>query len=265
MGKALSIYRPFTVAVAVAGAGLLYGMGSVLDGLVSRPQYAALAPLAGALVFFALAIRSSPRETPPATTGDSAQYGYYDFLTNLPNRVLLADRFHTMVANARRQQAIVALHMIDLDGFKDVNDRMGHLAGDDLLAKVAKRICGICREVDTVARLGGDEFVILQLIEEHNQAAALAQRVLEGLSKPFVLDRGEVAISCSVGIGMTSGIGASLDRMIDMADHALYASKRGGGNAITFYTHGWPTSPTIVPLHTPKRDMVRRAIAIGQD
>lgn len=125
--------------------------------------------------------------------------------------------------------------MIDLDGFKQANDTMGHRMGDELLVQVGHRLRAACRETDTVARLGGDEFVILQQIEEEAQAAILGNRVVDSLSRPFYLPKGEAVIGCSVGITVTSDHNSALADLIDQADSALYQSKSLGGNTLTFF------------------------------
>lgn len=129
----------------------------------------------------------------------------------------------------------MAMLMIDLDEFKQINDALGHLAGDELLVQVAGRISETCRDTDTVARLGGDEFAVIQAIEDREQAAVLANRIIASLARPFDLARGQVRVGCSIGITITQSPDARLEELIDEADFALYRSKKRGGNALTIF------------------------------
>lgn len=166
------------------------------------------------------------------------EYAYHDPLTKLPNRLLLKDRLTFQLAALKRTGSRLALHMIDLDGFKQANDTMGHRTGDELLVQVGYRLRAACRETDTVARLGGDEFVILQQIDEEAQAAILGNRIVDSLSRPFYLPKGEAVIGCSVGVTVTRDPNSVLEDLIDQADSALYQSKSLGGNTLTFFQSG---------------------------
>lgn len=155
----------------------------------------------------------------------------YDALTELPNRALFLDRLQQAKAQADRDQLPFALLFIDLDGFKAVNDTMGHASGDDLLRQVARRLQGCVRSIDTVGRLGGDEFVmILSGVTTVEAAAGVADKILEELARPIVLDGGPVAISGSLGIALYPVHSSNLTGLMDLADHAMYAAKRGGRN-----------------------------------
>jgi diguanylate cyclase (GGDEF)-like protein len=152
----------------------------------------------------------------------------HDELTGLPNRVLLFDRIEHALRLSTRTDHPLAVLFIDLDGFKAVNDRLGHHAGDQLLVAAAVRICEAVREGDTVARLGGDEFVVLceELIDTHH-AARIAERVIATLNKPFAVCGGFISISASVGIASPGGSdGAS--ELLMRADMAMYAAKEQG-------------------------------------
>jgi diguanylate cyclase (GGDEF)-like protein len=158
-----------------------------------------------------------------------ARQATYDALTGLPNRTLLFDRIGHALTVSRRTGRELALLFVDLDGFKGVNDRLGHQAGDELLITVAKRLSDVVREADTVARLGGDEFVVLcEDLEGGHNPAEIAERVIVALERPVVLERGAtVSISASIGIGHAEP-GDSPSELVMRADGAMYAAKQGG-------------------------------------
>lgn len=162
---------------------------------------------------------------------------HFDALTNLPNRALLLDRVAQMTANARREHKKLALLFIDLDRFKNINDSMGHEAGDELLTIVAKRLARRVRETDTVARMGGDEFVVaLGQIDGLEAAAKTAREILDAIMAPMTLRGQEVSISGSVGICLFPDDAQDVSEMIRNADAAMYRAKRSGRNTYQFYT-----------------------------
>ena len=224
------------VAASVVGY-LLHELGSYLDMVRQPPPYAWLVPLFGVLAATIVYERRRRGDNAQRDRDGEllAQQAFHDSLTDLPNRLLLRDRLAYQLAAMKRAHINVALLMIDLDGFKQTNDSLGHLAGDELLIQVADRIRQTSRETDTVARIGGDEFAVLQPVEEHNQAALLANRIIASLSQPFVLSRGRVQIGCSIGITITEDPDVRLEELIDEADFALYQSKKLGGNTLTFF------------------------------
>src|SRR5690606_29246470 len=128
------------------------------------------------------------------------QIAHYDALTGLPNRVLLAERLTGAMEQAHRQQRRLALAYIDLDGFKDINDRHGHDTGDRLLVALAERMRQCLREGDTVARLGGDEFVAVLSDQDDRRNRTLIERLLEALSEPVTLGNQALQVSGSIGI-----------------------------------------------------------------
>lgn len=155
----------------------------------------------------------------------------YDQLTGLANRRLLADRMSMAVAHARRNTTAMALVYLDLDGFKQVNDTLGHGAGDVLLQLVAKRLVATVREEDTVARSGGDEFIlVLWHIGEHNYADRVARKVIDALSKPFDVDGHSVSVTASAGVAIYPVHGEDVTALTKSADLALYEAKRAGKN-----------------------------------
>lgn len=168
---------------------------------------------------------------------DLASLAKHDALTGLANRLLLREHFQEGVLAAARAERRLAVHFIDLDGFKAVNDGYGHLAGDLLLQEVARRLEAMVRADDLVARLGGDEFVVLQAdILRDDEAEMLARRVIRQLSAPYEIDGATMRISASVGIAMIPDLGLDLERLLACADAALYRAKRAGKAKVHFCT-----------------------------
>ncbi|MBF0326375.1 MAG: EAL domain-containing protein [Alphaproteobacteria bacterium] len=161
----------------------------------------------------------------------------HDPLTRLPNRTLFQERLGRAMARAQRNQALVALLFIDLDRFKQVNDSMGHLAGDMLLQQVAERLTGCTRQGDTVARLAGDEFtVILEDVEEPRDAAIVAHKILHRLVEPFDLGGEGAQISSSIGVALYPSDAADAQGLIKLADEAMYRAKHMGRNRCQFHS-----------------------------
>jgi diguanylate cyclase (GGDEF)-like protein len=157
---------------------------------------------------------------------------HHDALTELANRVLLNERLERTLGAAE----MVAVHHLDLDQFKAVNDTFGHHAGDKLLKIVAERLCGLVRDTDTIARMGGDEFVIVQApIADPADATSLAQRVIKRLSEPYDIDGHQAVIGASVGISIGPVDGTSPDRLLRNADLALYRAKADGRGTHRFF------------------------------
>jgi diguanylate cyclase (GGDEF)-like protein/PAS domain S-box-containing protein len=161
----------------------------------------------------------------------------HDFLTDLPNRSLFLERLEHEVKHSARTGLPLALLFIDLDLFKEVNDGLGHAAGDEMLQEVARRISACVRDTDTVARLGGDEFtVILTDVTVPQHIEHIAAEILAELRKPFQLEAGEASISCSIGITVCPRDASSPDELVRNADEAMYASKNAGRNRYRFFT-----------------------------
>jgi diguanylate cyclase (GGDEF)-like protein len=161
------------------------------------------------------------------------QMALIDELTGLPNRRLLFDRLTQGLARARRENHRMALLFIDLDGFKLVNDNLGHGVGDTLLFEVAKRLCARSRESDTVARIGGDEFsVILNHIQENDDANKVAESLLDALRQPFQIEGHSVRIGASIGISIFPDHGDEGGYLLQQADCAMYAAKNNGKNRV---------------------------------
>ena len=163
---------------------------------------------------------------------------HHDALTGLPNRSLLGDRLGQAVLRSRRSKKTTAVLMLDLDRFKEVNDSLGHPAGDRLLKDVAQRLSGCVRESDTVSRLGGDEFVVVLAETAGPEAAEIAARkILAALGRPFLLEGHEARIGVSIGISVFPNDGADADSLLRTADEAMYRVKRTGRNSFAFAAH----------------------------
>jgi diguanylate cyclase (GGDEF)-like protein len=168
---------------------------------------------------------------------DMVHLATHDALTGLPNRVLMCDRLELALARARRAGEQVAVLVVDLDGFKRVNDALGHSAGDALLKEVAGRLKASCREEDSVARWGGDEFVVM-LEKLHTREAVVrrASYLLESLAKPIVVAEQEVYVTASVGICLAPRDGEDVETLFAHADLAMYRAKDEGRNGFRFYS-----------------------------
>lgn len=160
-----------------------------------------------------------------------------DALTGLPNRRLFTESLAQAVAFARRDKRNLGLLYIDLDGFKHVNDSLGHFVGDQLLCEVAARLNGRIRKSDMLARVGGDEFtVILRSVQGCEDAGAAASSLLQSLSKPFRVDDREIAIGASIGISILDDSHGDATELLKQADNAMYAAKRGGRNRAVHFS-----------------------------
>jgi diguanylate cyclase (GGDEF)-like protein/hemerythrin-like metal-binding protein/PAS domain S-box-containing protein len=162
---------------------------------------------------------------------------YHDKLTGLPNRALLFDRLSQSMSQAKRDNKYVALLFADLDGFKMINDKYGHEAGDNVLKMAAQRFLACVREVDTVARFGGDEFaIILGNLDDPQQAKGVAEKIVQAFAHSMILaDGSECSVGASVGISIYPEHGGAMDNLMTAADQAMYESKRLGKNTYTFY------------------------------
>jgi diguanylate cyclase (GGDEF)-like protein len=162
---------------------------------------------------------------------------HFDPLTHLPNRSLLMDRAGQALTMASRANQKFALMFIDLDRFKNINDSMGHAAGDELLRQLAQRLSDCVRSSDTVARVGGDEFVIiLTQILEVTDVAAVAQQLLAAIGAPIMLHEQEITMSASIGICIFPDDAIDVGTIMRNADAAMYDAKSGGRNRFQFYT-----------------------------
>lgn len=155
----------------------------------------------------------------------------FDKLTDIPNRALFLDRLDQNLKQSERYKRKFALLFIDLDGFKSVNDTLGHDAGDKLLIKTAERLKECVRDADTVARIGGDEFtVILSTITSIDDAQSVAQKIIGALATPFNIGNEEAQIGASIGISVFPENGTDTEILLKNADDAMYLAKKAGKN-----------------------------------
>lgn len=159
----------------------------------------------------------------------------HDALTGLPNRILLYERISEVLMTAKASHQIFALMFLDLDGFKQINDTLGHAIGDLLLQAVAKRLTGCLRTSDTVARLGGDEFVVLlPTIPDTNNVTQVARKILSTLSQAFAISGETLSVTTSIGIALFPEHGDQLESLMEQADEAMYHAKKTGKNRFAF-------------------------------
>jgi diguanylate cyclase (GGDEF)-like protein len=185
----------------------------------------------------------------------------HDALTGLPNRVLLGDRLRHGLRESRRTGRTIALLLLDLNQFKEVNDQFGHHHGDRLLVAVANRLRESLRECDTVARLGGDEFALLLADgSELAGAHAVAHKVTQCLREPFVLDGMTISIKASVGIAVSPDHGDDVETLTRRADMAMYKAKRAGGGTAVYDGESEQTNAQRLSLATD----LQRAIDSGE-
>jgi len=165
------------------------------------------------------------------------QIASFDTVTGLPNRTLFEDRLGHALANAQRSQRMVALLFLDMDRFKQVNDSLGHMTGDELLRQTSERLLGCVRDGDTVARFGGDEFVlILENLEQAQQASLTAERIIQAMEHPFRLGEHEHFCNVSIGISLYPTDDCEAENLVRYADSAMYLAKGEGGAGHRFYT-----------------------------
>ena len=192
---------------------------------------------------------------------------YHDWLTGLPNRSLLQDRFHQARSQAKRHHKPLALLLLDLDQFKHVNDQLGHASGDKLLREVAHRMTKATRAADTACRYGGDEFVImLPVIENPGIATALAAEIGKRLCEPYLIDGHLIQMSVSIGVAVYPGDGQTFDHLLKQADIAMYHAKRAGRDSAD--TENTRDAPARAEWHNPpasvKTDRPRKQDALVQ-
>jgi len=156
---------------------------------------------------------------------------HHDALTGLPNRILLADRMQQAIVQSRRNKERMAVCYLDLDGFKPINDSMGHETGDRVLIEISRRIGNTIRGGDTVARLGGDEFVILLLgLEQADEYWLTLDRLLKAISQPIQLDHKQFSVGASIGVSLFPDNAEDPDTLLRQADQAMYTAKASGKN-----------------------------------
>jgi diguanylate cyclase (GGDEF)-like protein/PAS domain S-box-containing protein len=183
---------------------------------------------------------------------------YYDTLTGLPNRALLGEKVRDAIEVAQSRLTRVALLFLDLDGFKDVNDTLGHARGDQLLRLVSKRLASVVGGRGSIARMGSDEFVVLLTdCEDVEEARAMAERIIASISEPFALDEYEQFISTSVGIAMYPEDGRDDQALVKNADIAMSRAKDRGRNGYFFYN---PTLEAPIHMRLSQEKLLRKAL-----
>jgi diguanylate cyclase (GGDEF)-like protein len=185
---------------------------------------------------------------------------HHDALTDLPNRTLLRSRLNRSIARARRGDSSFALHLIDLDGFKAINDLLGHSAGDRFLKLIAERLSAVIGERDTVARLGGDEFAILQnRVTGAQDAADLAVQIIEIVGEPQIIGGERLRCTASIGVAVHPSDGAEADQLLKNADLAMYRAKADGGSNYRFFASDMHTrARAAVALDNAMREAIEQ-------
>lgn len=232
---------------ALHGASITDSNGSLLGAIVYGPADHERAPahderarasLAEAVKLAAIAIEQDQ------LANRLSHQAHHDALTGLPNRTLLMDRIEQSIARAVRHGDDVALVMLDLDEFKRINDNLGHATGDQLLEAVGLHLQDCLRADDTVARLGGDEFVLVLPRAGMDQAARVAQKVLEVLDTPTRIAGQDLATGASIGISLFPDDGNAPEALLQAADTAMYAAKTAGRNCYRFFAETMNTAVT---------------------
>ncbi|WP_137188924.1 putative bifunctional diguanylate cyclase/phosphodiesterase [Stenotrophomonas rhizophila] len=170
------------------------------------------------------------------------QAALHDPLTQLPNRMLLQDRIEQAIEKAQRRQFSFAVMFCDLDGFKAINDAYGHQLGDKLLIQMSERVSALLRSHDTFARLGGDEFVIVFQVDDPEDAAVVAERIIACVAEPFLIDALELQVTASLGIALYPADATDERALMAHADAAMYHTKDSGRNGYTFFTESMHVS-----------------------
>jgi diguanylate cyclase (GGDEF)-like protein len=203
------------------------GVGETLRGYVSWLLAGSAVVLVGLFGFYR---RAKARER--AVAERIERLAHYDVVTKLPNRVMLTDLLEREVARARRTERGFAVLMLDLDGFKQVNDSYGHAAGDRVLAIVGERAAKCVRASDTIGRLGGDEFLAILPEASREGALQVAEKLRDALSQPYPVGPKGVSVGASVGVSYFGAHGADAEAVQRAADAALYEAKRRGKNLV---------------------------------
>ena len=162
---------------------------------------------------------------------------YFDSLTGVANRKMFGLRLEQAMQQAKQENSQFALLYVDMDGFKQVNDTLGHASGDELLHEVAQRLLDCLRDSDTVARLGGDEFalIVMHVHDSSNDVQVVAQKILQVLAQPYQLQGGKVILSASLGIAFYPADSRNADELLQQADEAMYRAKQAGRNGYQLY------------------------------
>lgn len=203
--------RNFEVRLRRAGGGQVWGLVSMASIPVEEQD----------LLLFAFVDISALKEA----EAEIRNLANHDPLTGVPSLRLLKERVSQAIARTERDRAQLAVLFVDLDGFKAVNDRLGHDAGDAVLKRVAGELLACVRKTDTVARVGGDEFVVLLETTDEASARQIGERIVEQVSQPLALEQGTARVGASVGIAFYSRHGRTLEALLKAADGAMYRVK----------------------------------------
>lgn len=188
-----------------------------------------------------------------------AEVAHFDVLTHLPNRVLLADRLQQALAHCARSQKSLAVAFLDLDGFKEINDRYGHAVGDEFLVAISKRLRFVLRDSDTLARIGGDEFVaVMTDLSSDQDCEPLLLRLLQVAAEPLQVGGQSVWVSASIGVTLYPQDGASSEQLIRHADQAMYLAKQAGKNRFHLFD---VASDTAIRVKRESLEQIANAIA----
>ena len=214
--------------------------------------------VAGGIIFALMRNLQRASSQLQAERADAQHRAMHDPLTGLGNRALFRDRLDSALRNLPRGEPRLAMLALDLDRFKQVNDTLGHEAGDELLRQVSSRIASMLRPTDTLVRLGGDEFAVIQTgITAHSDAAGLAQRIIDSLQAPFHLAGKVAEIGVSIGIATVPDLAQTDGELVTRADDALYQAKSGGRNRYCFHANA--ELPASHPVQLDQQ--VRQAFA----
>ena len=156
---------------------------------------------------------------------DLANKAYYDYLTGLPNRLQLENNLNSAIIRCERQNKLMAALFIDLDKFKPINDQFGHFEGDKVLIEIAARIKLEIRKIDLVARIGGDEFIVIIDIESIDQAKHVAQKLIEQIEQPLIIQKSSTTVTASIGISIYPDDANNAKELLEHADQAMYEAK----------------------------------------
>ena len=235
----------------VAGAAVLYGLTQLQllwslafqPEAASRPGYSVYAGFFDFVLVFTMGLgvviwlleeeHSRARDT----SEQIAQLAFHDPLTGLPNRKLLLDYLSLNILQARREREKLAVFFIDLDRFKNINDSLGHSAGDKVLQAIAMRVKSVMREADSVGRMGGDEFVVVTpSVDSVGDAVHIAQKVRDAIRVPVQVERRELFVSASMGVALYPNDGEDAETLLKNADTAMYRAKAQGSDLFQLYT-----------------------------